>query len=324
MRIKLSGILLALSVLLLSFSFVAGYPTKPITLINPMPPGGFLDIQARAFAPVAERILGQPVVVINQAGATEIVRALSGAQAAPDGYTLTVGSSNIPNAVEWELANARKPPFTRHDFVCLGTFTMSPPLLIVPKESPYKTLTDLIAVAKARPGEPTFSSGGLYGMSHLPVEILSRSAGVKFRHVPYSGERASLMAVVSKQVDFSVNYPTNTLPLLRGDKLRALTVIGAKRLRSAPDISTAKELGFDAEYSGWVGLLAPVKTPKPVVDRLRQVLKSVAENRAFMDMIEGSGDEVRFLTGDELTRYIAEESARLSKFYAEMIKESPK
>jgi tripartite-type tricarboxylate transporter receptor subunit TctC len=253
-----------------------------------------------------------------------MVGGLAGAQADSDGYTLTVGSVNIPNAVEWELANSRKPPFTRHDFVCIGTFTMSPTLLIVPNESPYKTLADFIAAAKAKPGQLAFSSGGLYGMSHLPAEILARAAGVKFRHVPYGGGGPSLTAVVGNQVDFSVNYPANTLPLLRGNKLRALAVIGGKRLKSASDIPSVKELGIDAEYYGWVGILAPLKTPKPIVDKLRQTLKSVVENRAFIDVIEGSGDEVQSLNGEELAKYMDEESAKIAKLYAEMVKELPK
>jgi tripartite-type tricarboxylate transporter receptor subunit TctC len=324
MPIKLSTFLIALSVVVVSVSFAADYPTKPITLINPMPPGGTLDIQARAFAPVAEKMLGQPVVVVNKTGATGMVGGLAGAQADPDGYTLTVGSVNIPNALEWELANGRKPPFTRHDFVCIGTFTMSPTLLIVPNESPYKTLADLIAAAKAKPDQLAFSSGGLYGMSHLPVEIFARAAGVKFRHVPYGGGGPSLAAVVGNQVDFSANYPANTLPLLRGNKLRALAVIGGKRLKSASDIPTVKELGVDAEYYGWVGVLAPAKTPKPIVDKLRQVLKGVAENRAFIDMIEGSGDEVQYLNGEELAKYMDQESVKIARLYAEMVKELPK
>jgi len=324
MCLKLSTFLIALSVVAVSVAFAADYPTKPVSLINPMPPGGTLDIQARAFAPVAEKMLGQPVVVVNKTGATGMVGGLAGAQADPDGYTLTVGSVNIPNALEWELANGRKPPFTRHDFVCIGTFTMSPTLLIVPNESPYKTLADLIAAAKAKPGQLAFSSGGLYGMSHLPVEIFARGAGVKFRHVPYGGGGPSLTAVVGNQVDFSANYPANTLPLLRGNKLRALAIIGGKRLKSASDIPTVKELGVDAEYYGWVGLLAPVKTPKPIVDKLRQVLKGVVENRAFIDMIEGSGDEVQYLNGEELAKYMDGESAKIAKLYTEMVKELPK
>ncbi len=324
MEKKLASILIALPLVVASISFAADYPTKPVTLVNPMPPGGTLDIQARAFASVAEKILGQPVVVINKTGATGMVGGLAGAQAAPDGYTLTVGSVNIPNALEWEIANGRKPPFTRHDFVCLGTFTMSPTLLIVPNESPYKTLTDFIAGAKAKPGQLAFSSGGLYGMSHLPAEIFGRAAGLKFRHVPYGGGGPSLTAVVGNQVDFSVNYPANTLPLLRGNKLRALAVIGGKRLKSVPNIPTVKEFGVDAEYYGWVGLLAPLKTPKPIVDKLRGVMKDVVESKAFIDMIEEPGDEVYFLNGEDLAKYMDGESEKIAKLYAEMVKETPK
>jgi tripartite-type tricarboxylate transporter receptor subunit TctC len=307
-----------------SFSLGADYPTKPITLINPMPPGGSLDIQARAFASVADKLLGQPVVVVNKPGATGMVGGMAGAQAAPDGYTLTVGSVNIPNAIEWEIANGRKPPFTGHDFACIGTFTMSPTLLVVAADAPYKTLTDFIADAKARPGQLAFSSGGLYGMSHLPAEIFARAAGLKFRHVPYGGGGPALTAVVGKHVDFNVNYPPNTLPLVRGNKLKALAVIGAKRLKSAPNVPTVKEFGIDAEYYGWVGLLAPVKTPKPIVDKLREVMKKVTEGKIFIDMIETPGDEVYFLSGDELAKYMDVESAKIAKLYAEMVKEGSK
>jgi tripartite-type tricarboxylate transporter receptor subunit TctC len=326
MKLQLRGLsmLIALSLVIVSVSFAADYPTKPITLINPQAPGGTLDIQARAFAPLAEKMLGQPVVVVNKTGATGMVGGLAGAQAAPDGYMLTVGSVNIPNAIEWEIANGRKPPFTRHDFVCIGTFTMSPTFLIVPPDSPYKTLTDFIADAKAKPGQLAFSSGGLYGMSHLPAEIFARAAGIKVRHVPYTGGGPSLTAVVGKQVDFSVNYPANTLPLIRGNKVKALAVIGAKRLKSAPNIPTTKELGIDAEYYGWVGILAPVKTPKPIVDKLREVMKKVVEGKAFVDIIEQAGDEVHFLNGEELAKYMDAESEKIAKLYAEMVKETPK
>ena len=321
--VKLVSILIAF-LAIVEASIAADYPTKPITLINPQAPGGTLDIQARAFASVADKMLGQPVVVVNKTGATGMVGGLAGAQAAPDGYTLTVGSVNIPNAIEWEIANGRKPPFTRYDFVCIGTFTMSPTLLIVPPDAPYKTLADFIADAKAKPGQLAFSSGGLYGMSHLPAEIFVRAAGLKVRHVPYTGGGPSLTAIVGKQVDFSVNYPANTIPLIRGNKVKALAVIGGKRLKSVPNIPTTKELGIDAEYYGWVGILAPVKTPKPIVDKLKDVMKRVVESKAFVDVIEQAGDEVHFLNGEELAKYMEFESAKIAKLYAEMVKETRK
>ncbi len=323
-QVKWIGVLIALSLVMMGGSYAADYPTKPITLVNPMPPGGTLDIQARAFASLADKLLGQPVVVINKPGATGMVGGLAGAQAAPDGYTLTVGSVNMPNTIEWEIANGRKPPFTRHDFACIGSFTMSPALLSVAADGPYKTLAELVADAKAKPGQIAFCSGGLYGMSHVPIEIFARAAGVKFRHVPYGGGGPCLSATVGKHVDFSAQYPPVALPLVRGNKMRVLAVIGGKRLKSAPTIPTAKELGIDAEYYGWVGLLAPVKTPKPLVDKLREVMKKVAEDKSFIDMIEQPGDEVYFLNGEELAKYQDAEAAKIAKLYTEMVKETPK
>ena len=323
-RIMFVSILVALSLVVAGGSFAADYPTKPITLINPMPPGGSLDIQARAFAAVADKILGQPVVVVNKSGATGMLGATAGAQATPDGYTLTVGSVNIPNALEWEIANGRKPPFTEKDFVAIGAFTMSPMFLVVNAEAPYKNLADFIADAKARPGQLAYSSGGLYGMSHLPGIIFSKAAGLNFRHVPSGGGGPALTAVVSKHVDFNFPSPPTALPLIRGNKIKALAVIGARRLKSAPNVPTAKELGIDAEYYAWVGLLAPVKTPKPIVDKLRDALKKVVENKTFIEMIEGPGDEVQYLSGDGLAKYMVEESATIASLYRELIKEGAK
>lgn len=322
-RFTVLCVLIALALVVAGTAMAAEYPTKPITLINPMPPGGALDIQARAFASVADKILGQPVVVINKPGATAMLGATYVAQSAPDGYTLLVGSVNIPNATEWEIANNRKPAFSRHDFAKIGTFTMSPTLLVVPADAPYKNLADFIAAAKAKPGQLSFSSGGLYGMSHLPAEIFAQAAGLKFRHVPSGGGGPALAAVVGKHVDFNVNYPANTLPLVRGGKLKALAVIGAKRLKAAPDVPTTKELGIDAEYYGWVGLLAPVKTPQPIVEKLRDALKKVAENQAFIDMVEKPGDEVNFMNGPELEKYMDVEAVKIANLYKQMLKDNP-
>ena len=302
----------------------AEYPTRPITLINPMPPGGTLDLQSRAFASVAEKVIGQPVVVVNKAGATGMIGGLAGAQAAPDGYTLTVGSVNLTNAIEWEIANGRKPPFTRHDFIPICSFTLSPTVLIVNPESPWKNLEDFIKDAKARPGQIAFCSGGLYGMSHLPIAIFAKAAGLKFRHVPYSGGGPCIAAVVGKHVDFGMQYPPTTLPLIRGGKLKALAVVGKNRLKSAPEIPCMKDVGIDAEYYGWVGIMAPKRAPQPIVDKLRDVAKKVCADQAFIDLIEKPGDEVHLLIGDEFSRYWDVESEKLGKIQAELAKEAAK
>ena len=302
----------------------AEYPTKPITLVNPMAPGGTLDLQGRAFAAAAEKYLGQPVMVVNKVGATGMVGASAVAQAPPDGYTLLVGSVNITNAVEWENANGRKPPFTRNDFAAIGAFTMSPTLIIVPADSPYKNLADFINDAKSKPGKFSYCSGGLYGMSHLPIEIFAKSTGLKFRHVPFPGGGPCLTAVIGKHVEFAFQYPPTTLPLVKGGKLKVLAVAGKKRLKAIPDVPTTKELGIDAEYYGWVGIMAPKNTPAPILAKLREVTKKVAQDKAFVDLIEKPGDEVLYLSGDELAKWMDQESKIIGAVDVELAKEAPK
>lgn len=161
-------------------------------------------------------------------------------------------------------------------------------------------------------------------MSHLPIEIFARATGLKFRHVPYQGGGPCLSAVVGKHVDFAMQYPPTSLPLARGNKLRVLAVVGAKRLKSIPDIPAVKELGIDAEYYGWVGIMAPKNTPAPIVEKLREATKKVADDKSFIDMIEKPGDEVLFLNGDELTKWMEKESKIIAALDAELVKEAAK
>jgi tripartite-type tricarboxylate transporter receptor subunit TctC len=235
-----------------------------------------------------------------------------------------VGSVNLTNAIEWEIANGRKPPFTRHDFISICSFTLSPTLLIVHPESPWKTLDDFMKDAKARPGQIAFCSGGLYGMSHLPIEIFAKATGLKFRHVPYSGGGPCISAVVGKHVDFGMQYPPTSLPLVRGGKLKVLAVVGKNRLKSVPDLPCMKDFGIDAEYYGWVGIMAPKKTPRPIVERLREVAKKVCADQSFIDLIEKPGDEVHLLMGEEFDKYWDLESEKIGKIQTDLAKEAAK
>jgi tripartite-type tricarboxylate transporter receptor subunit TctC len=126
-------------------------------------------------------------------------------------------------------------------------------------------------------------------MSHLPIEIFAKATGLKFRHVPYQGGGPCLQSVVGKHVDFAFQYPPTSLPLARGNKLKILAVAGAKRLKSMPNIPCFKDLGIDAEYYGWVGIAVPKNTPMPIVEKLRVATKKTAEDKGFIDMIEGPG-----------------------------------
>lgn len=302
----------------------ADYPTKPVTLIVSMAPGGSRDVLARVFASVAEKHLGQPMVILNKPGATGMIGGLAGAQATPDGYTLTSTSASDTCVLEWEIANGRKPLFSRHDFITIASLNLSPSIVIVPFDSPWKKMSDLINDAKAKPGHYAFCSGGLYGVSHIPSELLTKALGLKFRHVPYTGGGPCINAVVGKHVDFAAQFPSSSIPLVKGNKLRALAVQGEKMLKSLPDVPTVKELGIDAIWYQWVGISAPKKTPMAIVEKLREVSKKVLEDPTYGSMIEKLGDEVQYMIGDELAKYWDNESERVAKIMVELAKEAPK
>ncbi len=317
------GLIVTLGVAILPVG-AADFPTRPITIIIPVAPGGARDLQCRAFAAVAEKFLGKSFVVINKPGAQGMIGMQAGAQAAPDGYTLTGISTSDTSAQEWELANGRKPAVrTRDDFALLGTFTVSPDLIVVPYNSPWKTLADLIKDVKEKPGQYAFSSDGMYNATHLGAELFIRTADLKVRHVPYPGGGPAVAALVGNHVDFGCPSISSSLYLVRGNKLRVLAVQGDKRSRLLPDVPSVKELGYDAAFYGYQGIAAPLKTPKPIVERLREIVTKATQEKAFIDIIEGQGNEVTHLKGEEMVKYLDYESPMLAKII-KLIKEDEK
>jgi tripartite-type tricarboxylate transporter receptor subunit TctC len=315
---------IALTLFWANLSFPADFPTKPITIINPNAPGGLFDVIGRTFASTAERLLGKPVIVVNKPGAGNLVGGLAGAQASPDGYTLTMISTGLTNGMEWEAANGRKPPVARQDFITIGTIVSDSPLVVVAYDSPWKTLGDLINDCKAKPDHYAFSSGGLYGGSHLPAEVLMRGAGIKARHVPYQGGGPALTAVVGKHVDFATQYLPPSIALIKGNKMRALAVQSDKRIKAIPDIPTVRELGVDAEYYNWIGMAVPKKTPKDILEKLGEMMVKVTKDKSFIETLENAGEEIYFMDGEKLAKYWDSESERIGKLMGELVKEAPK
>jgi tripartite-type tricarboxylate transporter receptor subunit TctC len=303
------------------FGMAADYPTKPITLINPNAPGGGHDVVGRAFASVAEKYLGQPVVVVNKPGASTLIGMFAVTQAAPDGYTLGLDSTTTTNALEWEIVNGRKTSFTRNDLVPIGCLTINVPLVVVPYNSPWKTLADLIRDCKTKPDFYAFCSGGLYGGSHLPAEVLMKAAGIKARHVPYKGGGPCLTALTGGHVDFATQWPATSIPLARGKKLRILAVQSDKRLKSIPDIPTTKEVGVEnAEWYQWLGLSAPKNVPGPILEKLKETVKKVAEDETFIKILENQGAEVDYMSAEEVTKLSEREAKEVAALYQELLK----
>lgn len=299
----------------------ADFPTKPITAIVTVSPGGSNDIQTRAFASLAEKILKQPVVVINKSGASGMLGLMQGAQAAPDGYTLTTSSMSEMCVLEWEKANNRKTEVALSDFVSIGAFTVAPLIITVPANSPWKTIEDLIRDAKAKPGQYAYASGGLYRIAHINTELFAKAVGLKFRHVPYSGGGQAVSAIVGGHEDFASMTPSSSIPLMKGGKLRPLAVQGDTRSQFLPEVPTLAEKGIDAGVPQIVGLGVPKNTPAPIVERLRAVVKQVSEDPSFRKVIESQGDEVRHVDGETFAKISERYSQKVAALFKQLLEE---
>jgi tripartite-type tricarboxylate transporter receptor subunit TctC len=322
-RILLNIIIVAIVVLGMAQGPVlaADYPTKPITLLATSAPGGSTDVLARIFASVAEKYMGQPFVVVNKTGASQLVGTSEVAHAKPDGYTLLLDATALTSVVGWELANNRKVPFNLDDLILIGSWTKSPTIVLVPQNSPWNSLGDMIKDLKAKPGQYAFCSSGLYSGTHIPAELLLDAAGAKARHVPYQGGGPCLVAATGGHVDFTLAFPSSSISLVQGNKLKALAIAGSQRLKAMPNVPTSKERGIDVEYYMWNGVSAPKGTPPEIIQKLRDVIKKTVVDKQFIDLVEKAGDEVRPLIGDELVKQRDKEDAQFTKLFQQFIKE---
>jgi tripartite-type tricarboxylate transporter receptor subunit TctC len=287
------------------------YPSRPITLINPFPPGGAADVVGRPFAAVLEPIIKQPVVIETKAGAAGAVGAQFAASAKPDGYTLLVHIVSISGFAEMDKLFGRQPKFTRADFIPIARFTEGPMVLVVNDQTPYKTLKDLVDDAKKRPDGIIFSSSGLYGALHLPTALFMKSAGIQMRHLPTNGGGPALTAILGNNAQVLVTSIAAANSQIKAGKLRALACFSEKRAASLPDVPTMKESGYDVLFSLWVGLFAPKGTPDAIVDKLRIESKKAADTDQFKKSIDNLGDVVAYLDKPEFAKFWDEDAKRV-------------
>ena len=287
------------------------YPTRAITIINPFPPGGAADVVARPFAAALEPILKQPVVIETKAGAAGQVGAQFAASAAPDGYTLLVHIVSISGFAEVDKVFGRQPKFTRADFVPIARFTEGPMVLLVNEQTPYRTLQDLVDDAKKRPNQIIFSSSGLYGALHLPTALFAKAAGIEMRHLPTNGGGPALTALLGNNAQVLVSSVAAAMAHIKVGKARALAAFSAKRVAALPDVPSLKELGFDVEFSLWVGLFAPKGTPEAVVAKLREESRKAAASEQFAKAIDNIGDVLAYQDQPEFAKFWEEDAKRV-------------
>jgi tripartite-type tricarboxylate transporter receptor subunit TctC len=292
-----------LALLLGSFTAVAAdepFPTRPITLVNPFPPGGLADLTGRPLASAMERVLKQPGVVANKGGAAGAVGTQSVAVARPDGYTILITVPAISTIPEVDALFGRTPTFTRDQFVPIARINADPTILVVNSEQPWKSLKDVIDDAKRRPNEIIFSSSGPYGASHVPMEMLLHAAGgLKLRHLPTSGGGPATTAVLGGHAHLWCSPPGVAAPHLRSGKFRALAVSGASRHPHFPDVPTMRELGYDVEYYLWTGVFAPRSTPPEALRVLREATRKAVQDPEFKSAMEKIQTPIAYLDSGE-------------------------
>jgi len=298
---------------LLAFSALAqdGYPSKPITMVNPFPPGGVADVVGRPLASLMERSLKQPVVMINRPGAGGAVGMASVAKGPTDGYTILMGLSSISIFPVADRVNGKSPAFELSDFAPIALVTADPTVLVVRTDGPYKTLKDFVDAAKANPGKINYSSSGVYGTLHVAMEIFANSAGIKLFHVPYQGGGPAVTALLGGQVEALASGPAAAIGQIKGGKMRALASWSTERLKLLPDIPTFKELGYEAEFYIWSGVFVSAGTPAAIQTRLRAAVREAATSDEFKAAMEKVSTPVSYLDAPEFKKYWDRDAARL-------------
>jgi tripartite-type tricarboxylate transporter receptor subunit TctC len=281
-----------------------GYPSRPITIINAFPPGGINDLVTRPLSTALEPILKQPIVVETKAGAAGQIGAQVAASAKPDGYTLLSHNTGISGYAEVDKLFGRPAKTTRADFMPLARLIADPVLILVNDQQPYKTLKELVEDAKARPGKLVFSSGGLYGASHLPLAYLEKASGpLKLPHLPTAGGGPAITAILGNNAQVTTQSVSATLPHIKSGKLRPLAVFSATRSKLLPDVPTLKELGYDVEYYLWVGIFAPKATPPEIATILRAAIGKAVQSDQFKAVLANLGQELDYLDGPDFQKF---------------------
>jgi tripartite-type tricarboxylate transporter receptor subunit TctC len=287
------------------------YPSQPIILINPFPPGGAADVVGRPFAAAIEPLLKQPVKIETKAGAAGQVGAQFAASAKPDGYTLLIHIVSLSGFEEADKINGRQPKFTLADFIPIARFTAGPMALYVNDQQPYKTVKELVDDAKTNPDKLIYSSSGIYGALQLPTQLFIQAAGIKMKHLPTNGGGPALTALLGNNAQVLASSVAAASAQTKAGKIRPLATFSDKRLASMPDVPTMKESGLDVEFYLWVGLFAPKGTPDAVVNKLREEAKKAVASPEFGTAIKNIGDEVAYLDRPEFTKFLEADSQRV-------------
>ena len=287
------------------------YPSQPIRLISPFPPGGSVDITARLIAEPLAAQLGQRIIVDNRSGASGNIGMEAAARAAPDGYTLVLNT--IPLVTNQAMfANLTWDPI--RDFTAIGMVSTSPHVVVVPGKSPITSIDQLIKAARSSPGKLSYASAGVATTFHLCAELFKDQTQTFILHVPYRGGGPAVLDTLAAQVDMSFPTLAAAVPHARAGTLRALAVTSVQRSPLLPEVPTLQEAGLKGfQFTQWQALLAPAKTPPAIVARVNAALNEVLKSKEIVEKFQAQAFDSFITTPDEAGKYIAEEAKRLSR-----------
>jgi tripartite-type tricarboxylate transporter receptor subunit TctC len=301
-----------LTALALPVSAAPGWPTKPVRLVSPFPAGGSSDIIARIVAHRLGERLGQQFIVDNRAGAGGILGGELVARASPDGYTLIMANT-APTAISPNLYK-RVPYDQLRDFTAISQLAVGPSVLLVHPALPAKTLRELIALAKSKPGSINYGSGGSGSTSHLSAELFRLATGIDLVHVPYKGTGIAVGALLANEVQMVFAPMPVAMPHVKSGKLRALGITSAKRSAQAPELPTLEEAGAPGVVlDSWWGMLAPAKVAPAIIERLNRELQAILALPEVRERFAELGVEPVGGTPAEFNRFVRDEFLRYGK-----------
>jgi tripartite-type tricarboxylate transporter receptor subunit TctC len=286
------------------------YPTKPLRLIIPFPPGGSNDVVGRAIGQQLSERLGQGVVIDNRGGAGGIIGTDQAAKSPPDGYTLLLISTAFPTSIAFN----RLPQDIMKSFAPVAMLGSGPALLVVPASSPANSVKDLLDLLKQKPGELNAAAAGIGSFQHMATELFRLQSGTNFVIVQYKGGGPALTDVIAGQVQMNLGSLVQMMPHVRSGKLKALGVGGAKRVPALPDVPTIAEAGVPGyEANNWWGVLAPAGTPEPIVKRLHNEITAILDSPETRKRFELEGAEVMRMSPAEFANFVAQETTKWTR-----------
>jgi tripartite-type tricarboxylate transporter receptor subunit TctC len=288
------------------------YPTKPITMIVPFPPGGVADTVARPVAEALSRELKQPVLIENKGGAGGALGIGTAARAPADGYTVLLSLSSISILPEADRILERKPQFTLDQFKPIARLTADPTVLVVRADAPWKTVEEFVADARRKPGAYNFGSSGNYGTMHVPMEMLKNAAGFRMTHIPFTGAGPAITALLGGQVDAIASGPSSILQHVKAGKLRALAHWGERPLVTLPEVPSLGDRGFKVTFAQWSGLFVPAATPEAVQQRLREAARKAASDDTVRETILRAGSPIEYLDAPAFADYWAKDAQAMT------------